>query len=142
MVEDLVDVAVVLLVDRPGEFAADEEVRQVGEEFQVREALQKVEDEEQVGGHPVAVGLDIDREVDLLGEPPPALDQRDAVVELPRADVGLDVEMVEAELGRVLERRLEVVDRLREALALGGEVVLLSSAPTSAGTCRGRASRC
>ena len=66
------------------------------------------------------MGLDQHREVHLLGQAHPALEQRQAVPEPPRPDVGLDVEVMERELGRDLEHGLEVVDRLREALPFGG----------------------
>ena len=67
--------------DRPGEFASDQKVRQVGGEPQVGKAVEQVQGEKQVGGHAVAMGLDMDRDAASSAEPPPALDQGHAFLE-------------------------------------------------------------
>ena len=62
----------------PGLISVEQAIESILEKA---EAVEQVEGEVEVGGHPVAMGLDIDREVDLLGQPPPALDQRDAILQ-------------------------------------------------------------
>ena len=65
VVEDAVDQRVVLRRDRPGEFAPHQIMRQVGGQPQVGEAIQQPQGKEQVGGHAVAVGLDMHRDAGL-----------------------------------------------------------------------------
>ena|GEM_PF-6863532 len=72
------------------------------------------------------MSLNVHRKVDLFRQPPPPVDQRNAFADRPRPHVGLQVDVVHAELDGVFQHRLEVVDRAREALALDAESVIRS----------------
>jgi hypothetical protein len=113
--------AVVLLGNRPGELAADDVVREVPGESQVGKAVEQAEGEEQVRGHPVAVRLEVQRHAGVLGHPAPALDVGHAFGHRVRPHVGLQVQMVGAELGHVGQHRAQVLDGLRIALGLPGQ---------------------
>src|SRR5688572_16294672 len=65
--------------------------------------------------------LDIDPELDLLGELEPALEDADRFLELARPEVRLDVEMMDAILGAPFERGLEAVDIGRKTNSLNYE---------------------
>ena len=87
---------VIDLVHRPGEFASDQIMRDVRRQPQVGKALQQLQREEQIGGHAVAVGLHMHGDAGLLGQPPPSLEQRNAVLDPLRPHVGLQVDVVGA----------------------------------------------
>ncbi|VIO79966.1 hypothetical protein CI1B_83000 [Bradyrhizobium ivorense] len=119
---------VVDVIDRPGEFAADQIVREIGGQSQIGEAVEQVEHEEQVGRHAVAMGFDMHGDAGLLGQPPPAFEQRNAVGEPARPDVGLQVDVIGAELADQIEHRLQIVHRLRIALRLPDHAVRMEEA--------------
>ena len=66
--------AVIDLVHRPGEFAPDQIMRDVGGQPQVGKTVEQMQREEQVGGHAVAMGFDMHRNAGLVGEAAPAFD--------------------------------------------------------------------
>lgn len=68
----------VLVRNRPRELAPDQVVRQVAKHLQFRTGVEQVEREVQVGGHPVAMSLYIDREIDLFRQSLPSVEQPDA----------------------------------------------------------------
>src|SRR6202040_843963 len=108
IVENAVDIAVILGRDRRCKFTPDQEMREVAEQLEVGKAIDEVEREIEIRRHPVAMRLEIDGEIDLIGQPPPTLDERHAVLQTARANVGLDIEMMDADVGGEFERRLEV----------------------------------
>ena len=88
------DHRMVLVRHRPGELATDKEVRKIGDQRQIWEAIEQVEDEIEIGRHPIAMRLDPDRNAGLLAEPQPAFDQGDAILQSPRPDVRLEVDVM------------------------------------------------
>jgi hypothetical protein len=64
-------------------------MRQVGKEPQIRHLVEDIEGEEQVGGHPIAVGFHQNRKVDVLGEALPALQDWNAFGQETRSDIRL-----------------------------------------------------
>lgn len=75
IVENAPDQRMVFRLDRKGEFAADQEMREIGEQRQVRAPVEKIEREKEVRGHPVAVRFDEDRNTGILGQAHPAVEQ-------------------------------------------------------------------
>src|SRR5471032_949007 len=75
VVENTVHGSVVFIGHGQREFTSDQIVRDVAEQFQIRPGIEQIECEMQVGGHAVPMRFDIHREVDLLGEPRPTIDQ-------------------------------------------------------------------
>ena len=122
------DHRVIDLVHRPGEFAADQIMRDIGGQPQVGKAIQQLQREKQIGGHAVAVGFHMHGDAGLLAEPAPALQQRNAGFNPLRPHVGLQVDVVGAKPRHQLQHRFQIVD------ARSG-----STAP--ARSCRGRAGR-
>ncbi len=68
IVEDAMEQRMIFVRDRPGEFAPDQEVREIGEQLQIGETFKEVEREVEVGRHAVAMRFDEHREIDLFGE--------------------------------------------------------------------------
>ena len=62
------DHRVVVVIDRPGEFAADQIVRQIRGQPQIGKAVEQLQREEQIGGHAVAMGFDMHRDAGLFGQ--------------------------------------------------------------------------
>ena len=89
------DHGVVFGIDRPGEFAPDQNMRQIRQQRQIGATVQQIQREEQVGGHPVAMGLDQDRDAGAVGQFQPAIQQRQAILDPARADIGLKVDMAD-----------------------------------------------
>ena len=118
------DQRVIDLVHRPGEFAADQIMRDIGGQPQVGKAVQQLQREKQVGGHAVAVGFDMHRDAGLVGQPPPALEQRNAGFDPLRPHVGLQVDVVGAKPRHQLQHRLQIVDIGRVALRLPDHAVV------------------
>ena len=81
------DQPMVGVVDRPGEFAADQIMRQVGGQPQVRKAIEKLQGEEQIGRHAVAVRFDMHRDARLASKATPAFKKGNAVREALRTHV-------------------------------------------------------
>ena len=113
IVENAMHHRVVLRRYRPGELAPDHVVRQIGGQPQVGEAVQQVQREEQVGGHAVAMGLDMHGYAGLRRQAAPALDVGDAVGQTIRPHVGLQVDVVGAEFPHQRQNRLQFIDSLR-----------------------------
>jgi hypothetical protein len=82
-----------------------------------------VQREEQVGGHAVPVRLDVHWDPRVVREPPPAFDVGDALLQPVGPHVGLQIDVVGAQLLHMLEDRLEVIHRLGIALRLPGHAV-------------------
>jgi hypothetical protein len=80
------------------------------------------------------MGFDVDRNVGLLAEPSPALNQRKAILQPSRPDIGLKIDVADAELGCDVENRLEIVDRLREGLPFNRHVSVAENADNTADT--------
>ena len=93
----------VLVGDRPGELAADDVVREVAGEAQVGEAVEQAQREVEIGRHPVAVRLEVQGDAGVPGELAPAFDQGTHSATRVRPHVGLQVQVVGAELGHVRE---------------------------------------
>jgi hypothetical protein len=74
IVQDAVNNGEVLGRDRPGEFASHHVMRKVGGESHVGEPVQQVQCKEQIGGHAVAMRLDMHLHARLRREPAPAFD--------------------------------------------------------------------
>ncbi|SIT56057.1 hypothetical protein BQ8794_240264 [Mesorhizobium prunaredense] len=70
-----------------------------------------------IGGHAVAMGLDVDLHAGLVGEPTPSFEQRHALLYTAQTDVRLKIDVMDPKLYGVLQNRLEIINRLREALA-------------------------
>ena len=68
--------------------------------------------------------LEVQRDTGIVGQPLPAFDLRHAFGHRMRPHVGLQVQVVRAELGHVLEDRLQIVDRARITLRLPGQALL------------------
>ncbi len=85
IVQDAVDHGVVFRRDRPGEFAPHHIVRQIGGEAQIGKAVQQVQGEEQVGGHAVAMGLDMHLHPRIRRQLAPAFDIGNAFFQTYRA---------------------------------------------------------
>lgn len=85
VLQDATDHGVVFGIDRHGEFAPDQDMRQVGQQRQVGTRLQQVQGKEQVGGHAVAMRLDQHGDAGCLGQRHPAVEQRQAVRDPARA---------------------------------------------------------
>ena len=68
--------------------------------------------------------LDVDGEVDLLGQPLPAFKHAHGVAQFARPQVRLDVDVVHTEGRAPLQRRLQAVDVRREGQAFDDEVAL------------------
>ena len=83
------DQAMIDRVDRPGEFAADEIMRDIRGQPEIREAIQQLQGEEQIGRHAIAVRFDVHRHVRVVGDAAPPFDERDAVFQTIRAHVRL-----------------------------------------------------
>src|ERR1700733_11666903 len=65
---------VMLLLDRPGEFASDEIVREIAGQPEIRKAIEQMEGEMHVGRHAVAMRFDMHGNTRLRCEPPPPFD--------------------------------------------------------------------
>ena len=115
----------VFLRDGPGEFASDQIMRQIGGEAQIREAIEEMQREDEIGGHAVAVRLDIDRHACRFRQAAPAFDIRNAIFQPIRPHVRLQVDVVGAELGHEIENARKIVDRARITLGLPGEAMIL-----------------
>ena len=112
-------VPVVLGRKRRRAIAADQAMRDVAEQLELRNAIAEIEREIEVGGHPVAMRLEINGKVDLFCQPPPTLDKRNAVLQTARAHVGLDIEMVDVERRGKFERPgFQIIHRSWKALRL------------------------
>ena len=57
---------VVFCRDRPGELASNQVVRDIAGQAEVGKTVQQVQGEEQIGGHPIAVGLEVGRDSGAL----------------------------------------------------------------------------
>ena len=96
-------------------------MRQVTGEPQIRETVQQAQREKQVGGHAVAVCLHVHRNTGLAAQLQPAFDQGHTFGHGVRPHIGLQVQMVGAELSHVLQDWLQVGHRLRVTLRLPGQ---------------------
>ncbi|KOF15020.1 hypothetical protein AC244_25565 [Ensifer adhaerens] len=118
-IENSFDQPVIFIGDRPGKFAPDEEMGQISQKPQIREPIKEIQGEEKVGGHPIAMRLDQDRYLRVLSQPSPAFEQRQAVFNSTGTNVRLQADVMNAELGGILENGFQIVDRLRKTLAFG-----------------------
>ncbi len=118
LVDHPVHQAVILVGDRPREFATDDVVRQVTGQAQFGKTVEQAKREVEIGGHAVAVRLEVQRHAFVLRQPPPAFDQRHALGHGVRPHVRLQVHVIGAELPYVVEYRTQVVDGARIALRL------------------------
>jgi len=124
--------SVILLGDGRRELAADEKMGNISEKLKVGKTIEEVENEIEVGRHPVAMGLDENREIDFLRKTPPSLDERDTVLQPAWPDIRLHIEVVNAKLGGDLKDRLQVVHCFGKALAFGLKPLPLEKARHSA----------
>src|SRR5471030_794045 len=99
------------------EFTSDQIVRDVAEQFQIRPGIEQIECEMQVGRHAVPMRFDIHRKIHLLGEPCPSIDQLERVIEAAWTYIGLQVDVMHAELGGYFKDRLQVIYRTRKTLS-------------------------
>jgi hypothetical protein len=99
------------------EFTSHEIVRDVPEQLQIRPGIEQIEREMQVGRHAVPMCFDIHREVHLLGEPRPSIDQLERVIESTRPYIRLQVDVMHTELGGYFKDRLQVIYRTRKTLS-------------------------
>lgn len=117
VVENPADIKMVLLRYRPREFAADNEVGDVAKKFQIRNAVKQIQSEMEVRGHAVAMGLNVHVDLGFFSKAPPTFEKRNAVLQSAGANVRLEGDVIHAKFCGIFENRLEIVDRLREALA-------------------------
>ena len=82
----------------------------------------------EIGRHAVAVSLDVHGDAGLLAQPPPAIEQRDALLQPPGPHIGLQIDVIGAQLRYEIEHRLQVVDRSRIALSLPDHPVIAQEA--------------
>ena len=59
----------------------DKKMGEITEQPKIGKLIQEVQREEEIGGHSVAMGLDIDRDPRLLTQPLPAFKQRETVLD-------------------------------------------------------------
>ena len=115
IVENAPDQRMVFLPHRKGEFPPDQKMRQVGKDRQVGPMVKQIEREEKVRGHPVAMCFDEHRNAGVLGKPHPTVEQRQALLDPPQADIGLQVDVADRKFGRKLQRQAKIVNAPREA---------------------------
>ena len=118
MVKYAMDHRVIDLVHRPGEFAADEIMRNIGGQPQVGKAIQQLQREKQVRRHAVAVSFHMHGDAGPLAEPAPAFQQRNAGFNPLRPHVGLQIDVVGAKPCHQFQHRFQIVDAGRIALCL------------------------
>ncbi|MCY1484017.1 hypothetical protein D9M68_176030 [compost metagenome] len=108
--EDAPDLGVAFLFDRKGKLAADQIVREIGEQRQIGAPVQQVQREQEVAGDPVAMGFDIDGDTRPFREPHPSVQKRQAIFHPARADVRLQVDVADRKFARQLQRQAQVLD--------------------------------
>lgn len=107
----------VLLLDRKGKLPANEKVRQIGKQRQIGSPVQEVKREEEIRRHAIAMRLDVDRNVKVFRKPHPPVQQRQAILDPPKTDIGLQIDMAHGKLRGQLQRQAKIVDRTRKTNA-------------------------
>ena len=123
IVEDPMHQRMVLGRNRPCELPPHKVVRDVAGQAQIREAVEQMQGEEQIGGHPIAVRLDMHRHPGCVRQTPPSLDEGNAVFQSIGTDVRLQVDVIRAEFAHQRQYRCQIGDGARVALRLPGHGV-------------------
>ncbi|KMM85520.1 hypothetical protein TU78_09275 [Pseudomonas taetrolens] len=112
------DLLIVFNHSRLWQFTTHNVVGQVGQQLQIRHFSQQIKGEQQVVGKPISMGFQQHREIHLLGQSLPALDQLYGLRQAARTDVGLQREMVAIVARSNVEHRAQILHGTREGLAL------------------------
>jgi hypothetical protein len=72
-------------------------MRQVTEQFKIGRVIEQIEREVKIRGHSIMVGLEIDGETHLFGQPLPAFDKRYAIGNLAWPHIRLNVQMLDTQ---------------------------------------------
>ena len=118
-------VGVIFFTYRNGKLPAYQVMRKIRHEFEVRELIKQIQRKQKVCSHAIAMRFDVHRYVALLSESLPSFEERHALLNTARPDVGLQVDMSRPKFRGQFEHGSQIVDHRRKALGLHDHSVRL-----------------